>query len=159
MAAEALAELVYHCVLRKPGPNDKLIKNLCGLVCMDPSETPQAGVLTSMEIVEEQDLLPFGSNSTSTKQKPKVHMLANGEDRSKVEGFICRRGSEFALKHLCSKFGASLFEKLPKLWDCLTEVLKPTTPGDEMHVSQAIDSVKDPQVLINNIQVKNYYIC
>lgn len=153
MAAEALAELVYHCVLRKPGPNDKLIKNLCGLVCMDPSETPQAGVLTSMEIVEEQDLLPFGSNSTSTKQKPKVHMLANGEDRSKVEGFICRRGSEFALKHLCSKFGASLFEKLPKLWDCLTEVLKPTTPGDEMHVSQAIDSVKDPQVLINNIQV------
>lgn len=157
MAAEALAELIYNCVQRKPGPNDKLIKNLCGLVCMDPSETPQAGVLTSIEIVEEQDLLPFGSNSNSnsnsTKQKPKVHMLAAGEDRSKVEGFICRRGSEFALKHLCNKFSASLFEKLPKLWDCVTEILKPTNPGDEVPVTQAIDSVKDPQLLINNIQV------
>ncbi|KVH91540.1 hypothetical protein Ccrd_006435 [Cynara cardunculus var. scolymus] len=151
MAAEALAELIFHCVLRKPGPNDKLIKNLCGLTCMDPCETPQAGVLSSIEIIEEQDLLPFGSNSTKTK--PKVHMLAAGEDRSKVEGFICRRGSEFALKHLCDKFGASLFEKLPKLWDCLTEILRPMTPGDEVLVSQAIDSIKDPQVLINNIQV------
>ncbi|KAI7752503.1 hypothetical protein M8C21_015854 [Ambrosia artemisiifolia] len=118
---------------------------------MDPSETPQAGVLNSIEIIEEQDLLPFGSNS-SNKTKPKVHMLGN-EDRSKVEGFICRRGSEFALKHLCNKFGSSLFEKLPKLWDCLTEILKPMAPGDEGHISQITDSVKDPQVLINNIQV------
>ncbi|XP_076915615.1 TATA-binding protein-associated factor BTAF1-like [Bidens hawaiensis] len=151
MTAEALAELIYRCVNRKPGPNDKLIKNLCGLICMDPSETPQARVLNSIEIIEEQDLLPFGSNSTN-KTKPKVHMLGN-EDRSKVEGFICRRGSEFALKHLCHKFGPSLFEKLPKLWDCLTEVLKPVAPGDEGHISQIADSVKDPQVLINNIQV------
>ncbi|KAI3756166.1 hypothetical protein L1987_55982 [Smallanthus sonchifolius] len=151
MTAEALAELIYHCVNRKPGPNDKLIKNLCGLICMDPSETPQAGVLNSIEIIEEQDLLPFGSNSTN-RTKPKVHMLGN-EDRSKVEGFICRRGSEFALKHLCTKFGPSLFEKLPKLWDCLTEILKPVTPGDERNISQITDSVKDPQILINNIQV------
>nr|GEU67682.1 TATA-binding protein-associated factor BTAF1 isoform X1 [Tanacetum cinerariifolium] len=150
MAAEALAELIYHCVLRKPSPNDKLVKNLCGLICLDPSETPQAGVLTSLEIIEEQDLLPFGSNSS--KAKPKVHMLG-GEDRSKVEGFICRRGSEFALKHLCNKFGSSLFEKLPKIWDCLTEVLKPIPPGDEGNVCQTIDAIKDPQVLINNIQV------
>lgn len=151
MTAEALAELIYHCVNRKPGPNDKLIKNLCGLICMDPSETPQAGVLNSIEIIEEQDLLPFGSNSTN-KTKPKVHMLGN-EDRSKVEGFICRRGSEFTLKHLCHKFGPALFEKLPKLWDCLTEVLKPVASEDEGHISQITDSVKDPQVLINNIQV------
>ncbi|GKC84415.1 TATA-binding protein-associated factor BTAF1 [Tanacetum coccineum] len=78
---------------------------------------PQAGVLTSLEIIEEQDHLPFGSNST--KAKPKVHMLGS-EDRSKVEGFICRRGSEFALKHLRNMFGSSLFEKLPKIWDCHT---------------------------------------
>nr|XP_043627435.1 TATA-binding protein-associated factor BTAF1 [Erigeron canadensis] len=150
MAAEALAELIYHCVLRKPSPNDKLIQKLCGLVCMDHSETPQAGTLKSIEIIEEQDHLPFGTNSTKTK--PKVHMLG-GEDRSKVEGFICRRGSEYALKHLCNKFGPSLFEKLPKLWDCLTEVLKPVTLGDEGHASQTLDLKIDPQVLINNIQL------
>nr|GEY55851.1 TATA-binding protein-associated factor BTAF1 [Tanacetum cinerariifolium] len=149
-AAEALAKLIYHCVLRKPGPNDKLVKNLCGLICLDPSETPQAGVLTSLEIIEEQDLLPFGNNSN--KAKPKVYMVGS-EDRSKVKGFICRRGSEFALKHLYNKFGSLLFEKLPKQWDCLIEVLKPIPPEDEGNVFQTIDAIKDPQVLINNIYV------
>ncbi|KAM7511450.1 hypothetical protein LguiB_010325 [Lonicera macranthoides] len=155
-AAEALAELICHCVARKPGPNDKLIKNLCSLICMDPRETPQAGILSSMEIIEDQDLLSFGSSSG--KQRAKVHVVASGEDRSKVEGFITRRGSELALKHLCKKFGASVFDKLPKLWDCLTEILKPgslegLSPSDEEQISQSIDSIKDPQVLINNIQV------
>lgn len=155
-AAEALAELICHCIARKPGPNDKLIKNLCSLTCMDPRETPQAGVMSSIEIIEDQDLLSFGSSSS--KQRAKVHVLASGEDRSKVEGFISRRGSELALKHLCEKLGASVFDKLPKLWDCLTEILKPgslkgLSPAEEELISQSIDSIKDPQVLINNIQV------
>lgn len=155
-AAEALAELIYRCMGRKPGPNDKLIKNLCCLTCMDPCETPQAGILNSIEIIEEQDLLSSGSSSH--RHKSKVHMLSPGEDRSKVEGFISRRGSELALKFLCEKLGGSLFEKLPKLWDCVVEVLKPCslegmTAEDERLLSQAIELVKDPQNLINNIQV------
>ncbi|KAK6158614.1 hypothetical protein DH2020_005928 [Rehmannia glutinosa] len=106
-AAESLAELIHYCIERKPGPNDKLIKNLY---------------------------------------------------RSKVEGFISRRGSELALKYLCMKFGGSLFDKLPKIWHCLVEVLRPCnleglTPEDEKLIDQSIDSIKDPQILINNIQV------
>ncbi|CAK7341663.1 unnamed protein product [Dovyalis caffra] len=150
-AAEALAELISRCIARKPGPNDKLIKNICSLTCMDPCETPQAGVIGSTEIVDDQDFLSFGISTG--KQKSKVHMLAGGEDRSRVEGFISRRGSEHALKHLCEKFGASLFDKLPKLWDCLTEVLKPGSPADEQQFDKTIESIKDPQILINNIQV------
>ncbi|XP_059663033.1 TATA-binding protein-associated factor BTAF1 isoform X2 [Cornus florida] len=155
-AAEALAELVCHCIVRRPGPNDKLIKNLCSLTCMDPCETPQAGVLSSIEKIEDQDLLSFGSSTG--KQKSKVHVLTSGDDRSKVEGFISRRGSELALKHLCEKFCALLFDKIPKLWDCLTEILKPCgveglTQEDEKHITQVIESIKDPQILINNIQV------
>lgn len=158
-AAEALAELICHCITRRPGPNDKLIKNLCSLTCMDPCETPQASLLSSMETVEDQDLLSFGRVSTSTgSQKTKVHMLSAGEDRSRIEGFISRRGSELALKHLCHKFRGSLFDKLPKLWDCLTEVLLPVSSGvllvtDEQKMTEALGSVKDPQALINNIQV------
>lgn len=118
---------------------------------MDPCETPQAGVISSMEIIDDQDFLSFGSNTG--KQKARVNILAGGEDRSRVEGFISRRGSEFALRHLCEKFGASLFDKLPKLWDCLTEVLVPASSLDEEKITLAIESVKDPQILINNIQV------
>ena len=124
---------------------------------MDPCETPQAGVICSMEVIDDQGLLSFGSSIG--KQKSKVHMLAGSEDRSRVEGFISRRGSELALRHLCDKFGASLFERLPKLWDCLTEVLKPSStevlsPADENEVMIDIEFIKDPQILINNIQVK-----
>ncbi|XP_022880908.1 TATA-binding protein-associated factor BTAF1 [Olea europaea var. sylvestris] len=155
-AAEGLAELIHHCLERKPGPNDKLIKNLCTLTCMDPRETPQAGVLSSVEVIEDQDLLFFGSSSS--RQKSKANMLSPGEDRSRVEGFISRRGSELALKYLCGKFGGSLFEKLPKIWHCLVEFLKPCTiegrtAEDEKLIDQAIESINDPQILINNIQV------
>lgn len=155
-AAEALAELISDCVSRRPGPNDKLIKKICSLTSADPNETPQAAVLCSIDIIDDQDLLPFGTNSS--KQKTKVHMVAGSEDRSKVEGFISRRGSELVLRHLCMKFGSSLFDMLPKLWDCLTEVLEPSSieslsPADEVKITQAMESVTDPQLLINNIQV------
>lgn len=153
-SAEALAELMYHCVERRPCPNDKLIKNICGLTCMDPSETPQAEYIRSMESIDDQGLMSFGT--PLGKQKSKVHVLA-GEDRSKMEGFISRRGAELSLRHLCEKFGASLFDKLPKLWDCLTEVLKPSSTeslaGLEKQVNLVTDSVSNPQTLINNIQV------
>lgn len=127
---------------------------------MDPCETPQAGALNSVEIIEDQDLLSFGSSSG--RPKSKVNMFSAGEDRSKVEGFISRRGSELALKYLCIKFGGSLFDKLPKIWNCLVEVLKPCdhegpTPEDEKLIDKSIDSIKDPQILINNIQVSMLY--
>lgn len=160
-SAEALAELMCHCVARRPCPNDKLIKNICSLTCMDPSETPQAKSISSMESIDDQGLLSFGT--PVSKQKSKVHVLA-GEDRSKVEGFISRRGSELSLRLLCEKFGALLFDKLPKLWDCLTEVLKPCSSEslsvtNENQVTVAIESFSDPQALINNIQVGifNFY--
>ncbi|KAK9993179.1 hypothetical protein SO802_022882 [Lithocarpus litseifolius] len=155
-AAAALAELIFHCISRRPSPNDKLFKNICSVTCMDPSETPQAGVISFMEAIDDQGLLSFGTSIG--KQKSKVHMLAGSEDRSRVEGFISRRGSELALRHICEKFGASLFERLPKLWDCLIKVLKPSntegvSPADENQVMLAIESIKDPQIFINNIQV------
>lgn len=42
VAAEALAELMAGCAARQPCPNDKLVKNLCSMLCGDSSETPCA---------------------------------------------------------------------------------------------------------------------
>ncbi|KAK7256333.1 hypothetical protein RIF29_29775 [Crotalaria pallida] len=91
------------------------------------------------------------------KQKSKVHVLA-GEDQSKLEGFISRRRSELSLRLLCEKFGPLLFDKLPKLWDCLTVVLKPCSSEfvavtNESEFTVSIESFSVPQALINNIQV------
>ncbi|XP_078440415.1 ROOT GROWTH DEFECTIVE 3 isoform X2 [Wolffia australiana] len=155
-AAEALAELIYSCVGRKPGPNDKLIKNICNQACMDFTETPQAAVINSLEVVESQDLLNLGRPAFNRKST-KGQVPTGGEDKTKMEGIICRRGSELAFKYLCGKFGSSLFEGLPKLWDCITEFLKPMpdSSDDDCNVMEAIDDLKgkDPQLLINNIQV------
>ena len=157
-AADALAELIFSCVGRKPGPNDKLTKNLCTLACTDISETPQAAVINSIQVIEDQNLLLIGKRFSNHKSRG--HGSSGGEDRTKMEGFISRRGSELALKHLCEKFGSSLFEKLPKLWDCLTEFLKPIEIEDDIQkddpsITQLGRSCedKDPQSLINNIQV------
>ncbi|XP_062232323.1 TATA-binding protein-associated factor BTAF1-like isoform X2 [Phragmites australis] len=157
-AADALAELIFSCVGRKPGPNDKLMKNLCTLICTDASETPQAAVINSMQVIEDQNLLSIGKRFTSHKSRG--HMTSGSEERLKMEGFISRRGSELAFKHLCEKFGSSLFEKLPKLWGCLTEFLKPVktkdgTLKDDLSIAQLGRSCedKDPQSLINNIQI------
>ncbi|XP_051210704.1 TATA-binding protein-associated factor BTAF1 isoform X2 [Lolium perenne] len=157
-AADALAELIFSCVGRKPGPNDKLTKNLCTLACTDIYETPQAAVINSMQVIEDQNLLSIGKRSSNHKSRG--HASSGGEERTKTEGFISRRGSELALKHLCEKFGSSLFEKLPKIWDCLTEFLKPVEiqdgiQKDDPSIAQLGRSCedKDPQSVINNIQV------
>ncbi|KAL5706990.1 btaf1 RNA polymerase II [Ranunculus cassubicifolius] len=153
-AAEALAELISNFIGR-PAPNDRLIKNLCSLTYADHCETPQAAVIKSMEIIEDQDLLSFVSSSGNLKTK--ATLPATTEDQSRVDGFISRRGSELVLKHLCGKFGGTLFDKLPKIWECLTDVLKPEShdglgPADNEQKRHMIDNV-DPQNLINNIQV------
>ncbi|KAL4188800.1 hypothetical protein AMTRI_Chr08g162230 [Amborella trichopoda] len=145
-AAEALAELISFCIVCKPGPNDKLIKNLCTLTYLDPCETLQAALLNSMETIDDQDLLSFGKG-TST-QKSKVQMLSS---------------AEIALKCLCERFGASLFDELPKLWECLTEVLKPSIPDGSQSAAnlqnaQHVDLVDDPQALINNLQ-SHFFQC
>lgn len=111
--------------------------------------------MNSLDVIDDQNLFSFGK--AANVEKSKLHMLSSGEDKSIVEGFLSRRGSEMALKHLCEKFGASLFEKLPKIWDCITEVLKPASPGglistDDQRMAN-ISKDNDPQTLINNIQV------
>ncbi|KAI7988237.1 TATA-binding protein-associated factor BTAF1 [Camellia lanceoleosa] len=55
---------------------------------MDPCETPQAAVLSSERLLRIKISSPW---EQYRKQKSKVHMLASGEDRSRVEGFISRR--------------------------------------------------------------------
>uniref|UniRef100_A0A7N0U9X5 TATA-binding protein-associated factor BTAF1 n=1 Tax=Kalanchoe fedtschenkoi TaxID=63787 RepID=A0A7N0U9X5_KALFE len=155
-AAESLAELISHCIGSRPAAVEKIIKNICSLICSDPIETPQAALICADEVTDNLDQFVFG-NSIG-KQKAKVNLISGGEDRLRGEGYISRRGSELALKQVCGKFGPSLFEKVPRIWDCLTEVLKPCShegpvPLDEKKSSLALESFKDPQMLINNIQL------
>lgn len=46
-AALCLAHLMQNCLSRNPSPNGKIIKNLCGFLCADPTVTPN--VMTPMQ--------------------------------------------------------------------------------------------------------------
>lgn len=153
LAADALAETIAQCIGRKPSPNEKLTKNICTLTCADPVETPQATQANAASI-NLDDIETF--KTSGSRQRPQA--VSTAEERLRMEGAITRRGAEFALKSLCDKFGGSLFEKLPKLWDCLTEALNlcasNETEGTEaLSCAGTLDQQGEPQALINNLQV------
>ena len=150
-AAEALAEVIVQCVGRKPSPNEKLIKNLCTLVCADPVETPKATQANAIAVIPEETEPP---TSGKGNKHAKLPPLSASEERARAEGAITRRGAELALKSLCDKFGSSLLEQLPKLWDCLTESLGHPAPAttDQSAVSLPVLNA-EPPALITNLQV------
>lgn len=158
-AAEALAEVIVQCVGRKPSPNEKLIKNLCALTCADPVETPKATLANAVSVnMEENEAAPVGKGSKNSKGP----LLSASEERSRLEGAITRRGAELALKSLCVRFGSSLLDQLPKLWDCLTEGLgQPATSiTNATHPSVLLPALTaDPQALITNLQVSDGLFC
>lgn len=153
MAADALAEIIVHCVGRKPSPNEKLTKNICSLTCSDPVATPQASEANAKAINFDDVGTAKVGNS---RQKPQA--LSSAEERLRMEGAITRRGAEFVLRSLCNKFGGLLFEKLPKLWECLTEALNLSSSNapegtGSLSCPGAFDQYGEPQALINNLQV------
>lgn len=70
VAAEALAELMVGCKTRQPCPNDKLLKNLCGMLCGDPAETPCATAAEDVRRVNVhgQGLLAVGVQGASASE-------------------------------------------------------------------------------------------
>lgn len=149
-AAEALAEVIVQCVGRKPSPNEKLIKNLCALTCADPVETPKATQTNAIAVIPEESEAPSEKGNKHGKLPP----LSSNDERARAEGAITRRGAELALKSLCNKFGNSLLDQLPKLWDCLTESLGQPAPStsDQSSVTLPVLTA-EPQALITNLQV------
>lgn len=148
-AAEALAEVIVQCVGRKPSPNEKLIKNLCALTCADPVETPKATEANAATVnIEDIEATPVGKVGKNMK----LQLLSASEERSRLEGAITRRGAEFSLKSLCEKFGDTLLEQLPKLWECLTEALG--QPSSVAIPGSLPELTADPQALITNLQVQ-----
>lgn len=156
LAAEALAEVLVQCVKRKPSPNDKLIKNLCALTCADVVETPKATPANAVSvIIDDMETTAAGKSIKHIRLPP----MSASEERARLEGAITKRGAELVLRSLSEKLGDLLLDRLPKLWDCLTEALghssaiiaEVSQPNGPLPVLTA-----DSQALITNLQVDLY---
>ncbi|KAL2501017.1 uncharacterized protein Fot_34865 [Forsythia ovata] len=114
---------------------------------------------SSTYFIEVQEVIQARCHFTQVEVDGK---LLNMEDEAYVKKwavdinqFACE---SLKLNHPETQFGGSLFEKLPKIWNCLVEFLKTCTieglnAEDEKLIDQAIESIRDPQILINNIQL------
>jgi TATA-binding protein-associated factor len=149
-ASRAIAELVLLCRGRTPGPNDKVLKNVCGLACSDPAETPV--VTADNAECEEEDL-------DGVKK-------GEGENGELTEGAVTRRGAEEVLLALSARLETGLFAALPKLWECMTEGLVLNNVDHKSADSKPADSksadapekplpnlVAPPQVLVATLQI------
>lgn len=156
LAAEALAEVLVQCVKRKPSPNEKLIKNLCALTCADVVETPKATPANAVSvIIDDVETAASGKSIKHIRLPP----MSPSEERARLEGAITKRGAELVLRSLSEKLGDLLLDRLPKLWDCLTEALghssaiiaEVSQPNGPLPVLTA-----DSQALVTNLQVDPY---
>ncbi|KAK4051936.1 TATA-binding protein-associated factor mot1 [Microbotryomycetes sp. JL201] len=130
----------------KTNPSDKLIKNLCTFLCQDTARTPifasgksvQRGILT---------LMHNPARGEATKEFKEKNVQDSGENAAAKLVF---RGAEFALARLALLFGDDFLDRLPKLWQCMSEALFSTYTSGDTTAADALlasDDVKGQDLL------------
>lgn len=133
-SAQAIASLVGLCSRSgRAAVADKLTKNLNSFLCVDTSEVP---MFHQNETLEENIL------SLRKEEDRKDHADQATFEREAREARIKRRGAKEALEQLAQTFGASLFDAVPKLRDCIETPLHIAFDGD------LPSNIKDPSVTL-----------
>ncbi|KDQ06750.1 hypothetical protein BOTBODRAFT_39402 [Botryobasidium botryosum FD-172 SS1] len=103
----------------RANPTEKIVKNLCTFVCQDTTVTPVFSESKKVldEIVSSKKVAATKGGKASAREEPPP------ESEEVVKAKLVRRGAQFALAEIAKKFGASLFEMVPKLWECLVQPL------------------------------------
>jgi TATA-binding protein-associated factor len=123
--------------------SDKLIKNLSAFLCVGITETPEFHALQQLEdsilsLKREED-----------KKAPKD--VANFE-KTAHEAKIKSAGAQSALRELCGTFGSEIFEKIPRLKECMSiNTSKAFTEGFPVDIT--LDSSTFGQSIVDEFTV------
>ncbi|KAH8924423.1 hypothetical protein BT69DRAFT_1241102 [Atractiella rhizophila] len=133
-AALSIASLIDLCngpSAPKSNPSDKLLKNLCTFLCQDPDKTP----LFASERSRLSGILTLQRRATAERD------VKNGKEGKGEpilsEARLVHRGAHFALSQLADRFGEKIFQKLPKLWECMSSQLLVAYANDEVDAADA----------------------
>ena len=146
-----MADLISLCS-RNPGranPTDKIVKNLCTFLCSDTAQTPvlednpsHSGILSI-----QKDSNNTSNNSNSGKggnnaaKDKEASTAAMGPTAEQKQAQLMKRGAEITLRVLCDRFGGSVFNTVPKLWECmaikLNQVFGQDLPGTGVPLADA----------------------
>lgn len=151
--SESVASLIKQLI--REGRNniaDKMVKNLCGFLCVDPLEVPEYapyksfdGIVSLVRDGRDNDVVKEAAASSAIDSSTK-----DGEASPKIIDFevkgaiVKRRGGKFSLKSLVELFKGELFDKLPKLKLIMVE---PFAEMDESKVDHLTD--KEGQSIID----------
>ncbi|CAC5413286.1 BTAF1 [Mytilus coruscus] len=144
-AAESLCHLIKKCLTRNPNPSVKVVKNLHGFLCCDPTftplvENPQADITDGVEVkcTKTSGILTLTKHQKATdvgrrwlRKTPSVKLdlgvspeLAEDKAEMQKQHQIQRRGGDVALSKMCRLFGDHLGTELPTLWETITSPLE-----------------------------------
>ncbi|KAG8931790.1 TATA-binding protein-associated factor mot1 [Tulasnella sp. 418] len=131
----------------KVNPAEKIVKNICTFICADDTLTPI--LADNLQLLKgitsiKKPVIQRGSS----KKAAEVKQASEDQPRETVAKRQ-RRGALMALANFGERFGASLFDKLPKLWECMTSGLIAAYPSEE---PVAEDGPKG-QAVIDNLTV------
>uniref|UniRef100_A0A2A4JRU2 TATA-binding protein-associated factor 172 n=1 Tax=Heliothis virescens TaxID=7102 RepID=A0A2A4JRU2_HELVI len=141
-SAETLAALLSQLVNREPCPNNKVLVNLKAFLRCDPEYTPRISLESTEEANGDSgsgdsghegkgEQMPHGPASDGQTQRHPDALLPH-EDEARKLLRIQRRGATLALTSLATYFGEELPEKLPKLWEFITEPLEKVLTDSEL---------------------------
>lgn len=132
---------------------EKIVKNLCGFLCVDPAEVPEYspnknydGILSLIregrEANMEDEIIPVPTADDNEKQRIDFQI------RSAI---IKRRGGKVTLESLVSLFGPELFSKLPKLKSLMLDQFVLLNKNVDELTDKEGQSVIDSYELINTL--------
>lgn len=103
-SASSVADLIRKLIDgSKANVADKIVKNLCGFICVDTSEVPE---FSSSKEVKDTILSIKKEESAS---------VDDAFDETLHDAKIKRRGAKLALEKILSVFGSDVFERVPQL--------------------------------------------
>ncbi|KAG8900146.1 TATA-binding protein-associated factor mot1, partial [Tulasnella sp. 403] len=108
----------------KVNPAEKIIKNLCTFICADESLTPIfAESINALDgISSNKRPLAGGRTKKLKSETPEPEKLSPAK--------LQRRGALLAISSFGDRLGPNLFERLPKLWECMTAGLMEAYSSD-----------------------------
>ncbi|KNE89981.1 hypothetical protein PSTG_16566 [Puccinia striiformis f. sp. tritici PST-78] len=148
-SANALASFIDICTSPespvKNDPTDKIIRNLATYLCQDESQTPTFAKSKGHKIgifsAEDSGIRPQTKNGSTHRDSPE-------SESASAQAKLLRRGAELALSSLAARFGDNLIDRIPKLWQCMSEpLLTLFTSGDVAAVdSKMEDEAVEPKL-------------
>ncbi|PLW56210.1 hypothetical protein PCANC_02036 [Puccinia coronata f. sp. avenae] len=141
-SANSLASFVDICTSPespvKNDPTDKIIRNLATYLCQDESQTPtfakSKGNKVGIFSAEDSGIRPPTKSGSIVRDNSE-------SDSASSQAKLLRRGAELALSSLAARFGDSLIDRIPKLWQCMSEpLLTLFSSGDVARVDSKIEN-------------------